>query len=171
MEVRADLGDLLDEAYGLYRQNLDRAYMRFEEMPKEFFADISKNMPREAKYFIWRADGKLVAFSLCVVSGDTLEAHYLGFDYTVAHLYHLYFIAFRDKINWCLKNGIRKYHTGALNYDPKKRLDFKFITEYLYVKHRNKIANFFFSFLIAILKPEKHDPVLRSLKKNPAKTS
>ena len=164
MEVRAELGDLLDEAYDLYRDNLERAYMRFEEMPKEFFTAISKNMPQETKYFIWRVNGKLVAFSLCLHAGSTLEGHYLGFDYSVAHLYHLYFIAFRDRITWCMKNGIRKYHTGALNYDPKKRLDFKFIPEYLYVKHRRKIPNLFFSFLISALQPEKHDPVLKSFK-------
>ena len=165
MEVRTDLGDILDEAYELYQDNLGRAYMRFEEMTKEFFITIPKNMPQETKYFIWRANGKLAAFSLCLLSGGTLEGHYLGFDYSVAHLYHLYFIAFRDKITWCINNGVRKYHTGALNYDPKKRLDFKFIPEYLYVKHRSKIPNFFFSFLIAALQPEKHDPVLKSLKK------
>ena len=165
MEVREELGGLLDEAYALYLANLDKAEMTFEKITKDFFRKIPKNMPGQTRFFIWRIDGRLVAFSMCLLSGDLMVGEYLGFDYSVAYKYHLYFIAFRDKITWCIKNGIRKYETGALNYDPKKRLDFKFIPQYIYAKHRNSIRNHLLSILIWALEPQRHDPVLRSMAK------
>jgi predicted N-acyltransferase len=93
-----------------------------------------------------------------------MVGEYLGFDYGVAYKYHLYFVAFRDKVRWCIKNGIRVYETGALNYDPKKRLDYKFIPQYIYARHRNNLANSFLSALIRMLEPGRRDPVLKSLR-------
>jgi predicted N-acyltransferase len=138
--------------------------MKFEEITKDFFKNISKNMPDETRFFLWRLNGKLVGFTLCLISKDLLVAEYLGFDYDVALDYHLYFLAYRDKIDWCIRNGIRRYESGALNYDPKKRLDFKFVPQYVYAKHTNRIANFFLGPLCALLKPENFDPILKSSK-------
>ena len=135
--------------------------MTFEEITKNFFKKISENLPEKTKFFIWRIDGKLAAFSLCLVSGDVMVGEYLGFDYSIAYKYHLYFIAFRDKIRWCIKNGIRRYETGALNYDPKKRLDFKFVPQYIYARHKNGIMNYLLSLMIWMLEPQKHDPFLK----------
>lgn len=164
MEVRTELGELLDDAYRLYSDNLKRSSVEFEKMTKDFFRDISKNEPGRTRFFVWRVDGRLVAFSLCLVSGETMVGEYLGFDYDVAYEYHLYFIIFRDRIRWCLANGIRRYETGALNYDPKKRLDFKFVPQYLYVKHRNRLVNKLLKFASVFIEPERFDPVLKAMR-------
>ena len=167
MEVRNNLSGLLDEAYKLYTANLDRADMTFENITKDYFRKMPENAPDQTKFFTWRIDGRLVAFSLCLHSGDLMTGEYLGFDYSVAYQYHLYFIAFRDKISWCINNGIRRYETGALNYDPKKRLGYRFIPQFVYAKHKNGIANRLLSGLIWLLEPPKHDPFLKTLKNLP----
>jgi len=46
------------------------------------------------------AENTLLAFSLCMVQGDSLYAEYVGFDYTVALDLHLYHYAVRDMISW-----------------------------------------------------------------------
>ncbi len=122
-------------------------------------------MPGKVKFFTWRIDGKLAAFSTCLVSGGVMVGEYLGFDYAVAYKYHLYFVAFRDKIRWCIANGIKRYETGALNYDPKKRLDYRFVPQYIYARHNNKAMNRILSVLIWLLEPQKHEPSLKSLRK------
>lgn len=164
MEVRDNLGELLDEAYGLYADTLKKSDVYFEEITKDFFRLISKNMPGETKFFLWRIDEKLVAFHLCLISGGLLVAEYLGFDYDVAYKYHLYFVVFRDEIKWCIRNGIRRYETGPLNYDPKKRLDFKFVAEYIYFRHVNPLMNFTLRLIASLLKPENSDPVLKAMR-------
>lgn len=164
MEVRPYLGDLLDEAYSLYRANLNKAEMRFEEITKDFFKRIPEEMPGEARYFVWRIDGKLAAFSQTLVSGKLMIAEYIGFDYNVAYKYSLYFIVIRDQLSWCIKNGITKYESGALNYDPKKRLDFSFVPQYIYARHRNGAVNRILSWITYMLEPQRHDPILKSMK-------
>ncbi|MDD5085185.1 MAG: GNAT family N-acetyltransferase [Candidatus Omnitrophica bacterium] len=165
MELRSDVEDCLDEVYNLYLNTFERSAVKFEKVTKEFFGNISKNMNGKTKYFLWKLNGKLAAFDLCVVSGDLLVDEYIGMDYDVAHENHLYFVTFRDIINWCIENGIRKYRSGALNYDPKKRLDFKFLPQYVHAKHSNPIVNFILRLASPLLRPERSDPVLRAIKR------
>ncbi len=161
MEVRRDLGESLDDAYRLYLKTFEKSQAKFELVTKEFFERISRNMPEETRYFLWYLDGRLVAFDLCLVSGTTLMDEYLGMDYAVAYDYHLYYLTFRDILNWCLQHGIRRYATGALNYDPKKRLDFTLAPQAIYFKHRNRFMNSLLSLLSAVLKPQNFDPTLK----------
>ena len=163
MEVRSELGDLLDQAYQLYLSTFEQSDTKFELITKDFFEQISGNMPEETKYFLWRIDGRLVAFDLCVVSGSTLIDEYIGMDYDVAYQYHLYYLTFRDILNWCIENGIRRYAGGAINYDPKKRLDFTFIPQAIYFKHMNRLMNLVFGLIGIVVNPENFNPLLHSL--------
>ncbi len=151
----------LDEVYNLYLQAVEAHDMGFEIVPKQFFRLISKNMPQETKFFLWRINGKLVTFVFCLVSKDILLDYYLGFDYTPAHEYHLYFVKFKEVFNWCLKHGIKTYEMGATGYEPKRRLKFDFVPVYLYVKARYKIMRLFLKCLCALLKFENFDPELK----------
>lgn len=164
MEVVNDLGDSLDAAYGLYRQVLAAHDISFEILPKEFFVKLSENMPDKVRYFLWRIDGKLVTFVCCLVADGYFLDYCLGLDYAAAHEYHLYFVRFRDMMNWCIQNGIKTYEMGCTNYDPKKRLDFEFVQLNVYVKFRNKAINSHLSKFCDWLKPERFDPILKEMK-------
>ena len=153
--------DTLKDAYRLYRQTLDRHEIGFEIMPAAFFKLISKNMPHQAKYFLWRIDGKLVAFLFCLVSDTHFIDYFLGLDYAVAHQYHLYFVKFRDVMNWCLEHGIKKYEMGVSVYEPKRRLGFDFVPRDLYVKIRYRWLHPFFRGICALLRFDNFDPELR----------
>ena len=127
LDITDDLkDDALQEVYKLYLNIVEKHDMGFELLTPDFFKNITKNMPGRAKYFLWRIDGKLVAFLLCLVSEDTLIDYYVGLDYSIAHKYHLYFTKFRDVLNWCIKNNIKRYEMGITGYEPKRRLGFTF---------------------------------------------
>lgn len=164
LEVTNTVDGSLDEVYALYLNTLNKSEVQFEKLTKEFFVKLSRNMPQETKYFLWRIDGKLAAFDLCLASCGILIDEYIGLDYKVAYQYHLYYVTFRDIFCWCLKNGIHTFQGGTLNYDPKKRLDFKFLPQYIFVKHKNIFMNFVFGILCKILKPENFDPVLKRMR-------
>ncbi len=168
LEMTHHLGGALEEAYGLYRQVIVKHPVEFEVLPREFFANVSKHMPEETRFFLWRMGGKLVAFAFCLVSSDYLLDYYLGLDYSVAYEYHLYFVRFKDIMNWCIQNGIRKYEMGCTNYDPKKRLGFRFIPLDVYAKHRNRWINSLLKVFCGFLEPKRFDPILKQLDKSKA---
>ena len=158
-------GGVLEDVYKLYLDMTDRHEMGFELLPIEFFSNISKCMADRTRFFLWRIDGKLATFLLCFVSEDLLIDYYVGLDYSVAHKYHLYFVKFRDVLNWCIKHKIKKYEMGVTAYEPKRRLGFDFVPLYLYVKLRNRMLRPVFNFACQFLKFENFDPSLREARK------
>jgi hypothetical protein len=163
LKVSNSLDGCLDTAYDLYLGTLAKSEVQFEIMPKAFFARIFQNMPQESKFFLWHLEGKLVAFDLCLARNGVLVDEYIGLDYRFAYQYHLYFLTFRDILTWCIENGIKRYETGALSYEPKKRLGLEFVPMFVYAKHRNKLLNPFFKLLCSFLRPERFDPILQDL--------
>jgi len=165
LEVTDKLEDeALDSVYELYLETYHRQEFGLEKLTIDFFKNISKNMPKETRFFLWRMDNRIVAFAFCLVSGDYFIDYYLGFDYSIAHRYHLYFVRFRSLMNWCIENKIKKYEMGATGYEPKKRLGFDFIPLYIYVRYRNKLFNPMFKFFCRILQPANFDPIFKQLK-------
>ena len=61
-------------------------------------AHLSRTMPDRARFFLWRQNGKAIAFSIALVHDETIYDDYLGLDYQVALDLHLYFYTFRDII-------------------------------------------------------------------------
>lgn len=174
VKIDLKIADDLDESelkdvYKLYLDIVDRHDMGFELLPAAFFRNISKNMPGNVKYFLWRMDGKLAAFLLCLVSNDTLIDYYVGMDYSIAHDYHLYFLKFRDVLNWCIDKKITRYEMGITGYEPKRRLGFEFIPLYLYAKLRNRALRPVFNFICQFLKFENFDPSLKKAKERISK--
>ena len=161
MEVLSDAAHLVDDIYPLYRQTYERSDFKFEELNKQYFARIGQLMPDRVRYFIWRQNGRIIAFNLCLVHDGTLQDLDVGFDYSVALDLHLYFRTWRDVIEWSLRNGVTAYLTGPLNYDPKLHFKLTLSPLDLYARHHSALINPIFKIAIKYLEPTRHDPVLK----------
>lgn len=160
MTVREDVSDIIDEVYPLYKQTLARAEFSFEELTPEFLARIGREMPDKARFFIWRLDGKVVAFNFCLLHDHVLYDMDIGLDYSVALDLHLYFVTWRDVFDWAIKNGVRTYHTAPLNYDPKLHLRLELAPLDLYICHTSQWINPLFRLAMGFLQPARHHPIL-----------
>ena len=161
MEVRTDVSDIVDEVHPLYLQVLARSDFRFEELTKEYLAGLGRTMPERTRFFVWRQEGKAVAFSIASVHGGRLYDNYLGLDYAVALDLHLYFVTIRDMIVWGMAQGLKTYYSTPLNYDPKLHLRFDLEPLDLYVRHLSTVANPFFKRIAPLLEPTRYDKGLR----------
>jgi hypothetical protein len=161
MTVCEDVSGIIDEVYPLYKQTLARADFSFEELTPEFLARIGREMPDKARFFLWRLDGKLVAFNFCLLHDGVLYDMDIGLDYSVALDLHLYFVTWRDVFNWAIANGVRTYYTAPLNYDPKLHLRLELAPLDLYVCHTSPLINPAFRTAMSFLQPVRHHPILR----------
>jgi predicted N-acyltransferase len=167
LEITGALDDkILPRVYELYLQTFERMDLGLEKVPMDFFKQISRNMPEETKFFLWSIEGRIVAFAYCLVLEGYFIDYYLGFDYSVAYEYHLYFVRFRDLMKFCIAHGIKKYEMGVTSYEAKRRLGFDFIPLYFYMKHRNPLLNPFVKVVSHFMKPENFDPVFKDMKRN-----
>jgi hypothetical protein len=161
MEIVSDIAPVIDEIYPLYLAVHERSPLKFETLTKEYFRDVAQRMPERVHFFIWRQNGKIVAFSFCLVCGDTVYDECIGLDYSVALDLHLYFYTLRDIISWALQQGLKYYYSNPLNYEPKLHLDCELVPLDLYVRHTSALLNPIFRRVIKYLGPTRHDPVLR----------
>jgi hypothetical protein len=118
-------------------------------------------MPESARFFIWRQNDKIVAFSFCLVCDDAIYDECIGLDYDVALDLHLYFYTLRDIISWALQHRLKYYYSNPLNYEPKLHLDCELVPLDLYAMHTNPLVNPIFRRVLKYLGPTQHDPVLR----------
>ena len=161
MSLVGDLAPLIDEVYPLYLAVYDRAKLRFEKLTKEFFCAIGRLMPDKARFFVWRQDGRMVAFAMCMIEGDAIYAEYVGLDYSVALRLHLYHYIVRDMITWAMANGYKWFRSGGLNYDPKLHLRHLLDPVDLYVRHTSPICNAALKRALPLLEPTRYDKTLR----------
>jgi predicted N-acyltransferase len=161
MEVVTDVTPFIDEIYPLYLAVHERSALKFETLTKEYFRAIGQQMPESARFFIWRQNDKIVAFSSCLVCGDTIYDECIGLDYDVALDLHLYFYTLRDIISWALQQRLKYYYSNPLNYEPKLHLDCELVPLDLYAMHTNPLVNPIFRRVLKYLGPTQHDPVLQ----------
>ena len=161
MEVVSDVEPHIDELYPLYRQVVERSQYKFEELTKSYFVQISRRMSERALFFIWRQNGKAVAFSSCAGHEGVLRDHYIGLDYTVALENHLYFVTFRDIVTWAIENKYHTYYSAPLNYEPKYHLRHDLVPLDLYVRTSWDWINPLFRAIVPYLEPTRYDPMIR----------
>jgi hypothetical protein len=118
-------------------------------------------MPDKVRYFVWRQDGRIVAFTLCMIEGSEIYAEYIGLDYSVALDLHLYHYAVRDMISWATSRGYQWFRSSGLNYDPKLHLRHRLDPIDLYVRHTSVIANAVLRRVLPLIEPTRFDPVLK----------
>jgi predicted N-acyltransferase len=160
VEVVTDLTPYVDEVYPLYLQVHERSPMKFERLTKEYLSELGRKMPERVRFFVWRQRQKAIAFSVALVHDDTIYDDYLGLDYRVALDLHLYFITFRDILSWALAQGLKRYRSSPLNYQPKLHLNCDLFPLDLYVRHTNPVLNRLFRPFLRLLEPTRHDPTL-----------
>jgi Acetyltransferase (GNAT) domain len=161
MSVVGDVAPVIDDIYPLYLQVYERSKLHFEKLTKPFFCDLGRLMPDKVRFFLWRQNGRIVAFTLCMVEGDSIYAEYIGLDYSVALDLHLYHYAVRDMISWAISQGYRWLRSSGLNYDPKLHLRHVLDPTDLYVRHTSMIINAALKRILPWIEPTRYDPTLK----------
>jgi predicted N-acyltransferase len=160
MSELSDIGPIVDELYPLYLQVYERSQLHFEKLTPAFFAEIGARMPDKTRFFVWRQQGRAVAFALCMFEGEDFYPEYVGFDYRVALDLHLYHYIVRDMIGWAIAHGFRELRSSGLNYDPKLHFRHRLDPVDLYVRHASPLMNAVVRRVLPWIEPTRYDPVL-----------
>lgn len=161
MSVVQDITSAVDDIYPLYLQVYDRSKLHFEKLSKEYFCRIGREMPDKVRFFVWRQNERVVAFTLCMIQRDAMYAEYIGLDYSIALDLHLYHYAVRDMITWSIENGYKWFRSSSLNYDPKLHLRHLLDPIDLYIRHVSATKNMFLKLILPLIEPTRYDKTLQ----------
>jgi hypothetical protein len=161
LQVTRNAAPLAEEMHRLYLQVFEKSAFRFEKLTPEFFRRLGEDMGDKVRFFAWRLDARLIACSMSMIEGDRLYLEYIGLDYSVAHVLHLYHYTFRDQYNWAAQNGCTKICSSGLGYDPKLHLRFRLAPIDLYVQHVHPLTNFVLQRVLKFMVPARYDAALK----------
>jgi hypothetical protein len=160
MSVVDDVTPVIGEIYPLYLQVYARSKLHFEKLTEQYFCELGHRMGDKVRFFLWRRNGKIVAFASCMTQDDAIYAEYVGLDYEIALELHLYHYIFRDVVTWAIANGYKWFRSSGLNYDPKFHLRHLLDPLDLYVRHTSATINTVMKWLLPLLEPTRYDKTL-----------
>lgn len=149
-----------ESVYTLYKTVASAASFNVALLPENYFLEMKKAMPdvfRVHGYFI---DQKLVAFrsSFLVRQENQLEAHFIGFDYSLNKDLESYQNILYDFIDEGIKKGVSRINYGRTAMEIKSNLGAKAQDLTLFMQHTNSIYNFLAKQFVKQLKPTKWTP-------------
>jgi hypothetical protein len=161
MSILTDITPIIEDVYPLYLNVYHRSEYHFEKLTKEYFCSLGSRIPDKVRFFVWRLNGRVVAFTMCFLHEKIFYPEYIGLDYTVALTLHLYHHAYRDMLSWAIAHGFRELRSGGLNYDPKLHLRHLLYPLDLYVRHTSPILNVLLKWALPFLGPVRRDKTLQ----------
>jgi hypothetical protein len=160
LSVVDDITPIVQQIYPLYLQVYRRSQLRFEKLTERYFCELGQRMADKVRFFLWRQNGRIVAFASCMIHRDAIYAEYIGLDYAVALDLHLYHYAFRDMVTWAIANGYKYFRSSSLNYDPKLHLRHLLDPVDLYVRHTSRVFNTLMKRVLPLIEPTRYDRTL-----------
>lgn len=137
----------LDEIFGLFMQTYSRAETKFERLDRRYF-EVFAALP-QAYFLIQReaASGAMVAFMLCLKSGDLVINKFIGLDYGRDRDWSLYFRLTSAAVDWALSIGAKALQSGQTGYRPKLELGHSLQPLFNYARHRNPLIHAIYAFV------------------------
>ncbi|HEY6699690.1 MAG TPA: peptidogalycan biosysnthesis protein [Pseudolabrys sp.] len=74
MSVVGDITPIVNDIYPIYLQVYERSKLHFEKLTKNYFCSLGHVMPDKVRFFIWRQNARVIAFTLCMIEGDAIYA-------------------------------------------------------------------------------------------------
>lgn len=155
----------LDEIFALFMQTYEKSETKFERLDRRYF-EVFGELP-EAHYVILRApDEAMVAFMLCLVSGDVVINKFIGLDYARDRDWNLYFRLWDVAADWALSLGARALQSGQTGYRPKVELGHQLQPLWNYARHRNPLVHLVYAIVGKQISWASLDPYLANLDKD-----
>lgn len=164
VEHRFDLSGIEHEISALYESTKKQSVVRydsFEDLPENYFKNVSAELKDRALFILYWIDGRLAAFNLLLLEQDRVIDKFLGMAYPLARENNLYIVSWMENVSFCQATGRTILQSGQTAYSSKLRLGSELIPAWVFVKHRNAIMSFLIRLLSPVLAFDRWDPDLR----------
>ncbi|GGF50607.1 hypothetical protein GCM10007301_07480 [Azorhizobium oxalatiphilum] len=165
VEWRSDIEGLEAEIADLYASTRAQSHVHygaFEELPQDYFARLSRQMPGQVAFACYRVAGVLAAFNLLFIETDRVIDKFLGMRYPLAREHDLYALSWVENVRFCQSIGRRYLQTGQTAYASKLRFGSALRPSTHMVKHRNPLLQGAVRLAAPLLSFPRWDPDLRA---------
>lgn len=147
------------QIYRLYEEIFSKAKFKLIKLPVNYFSQVKSIYPTEFKLKGIFYEGNMVAFASCFVMHDaSLEAHYIGLNYTLNSQFDLYQNILYMMIGEGLKHKLSKVNLGRTAAEIKTTVGAKAENLICYIKPQNTISRIIQRPFISFLQPAEWIP-------------
>ncbi len=111
-----------DEIHRLYLAVLERAEVKFEKLPADFFRALARQFPREIVFTVARKGDRIVGFVCSLLLNEQYFNLFCGIDYAVNEEADLYFNLLYKDADFALRQRVKTINVGQASYDFKSRM-------------------------------------------------
>ena len=141
--------DFLEQAYGLYLEVFKQSAVQFDLLSREFFRALLRSDSIDGVVFLYRHQGRLAGYNICLISNSMLIDKYIGLSYPLARQLNLYFISWLVNLDYARQNGLSAYVAGWTDPEVKAALGARFT----WTRHLIWIKNPLLRAVLSCLKP------------------
>lgn len=116
----------LETAYAMYLAVFEQSDIHFDLLSREFFAALLQSHTIEGVVFVYRHEGVLAGYNICLVHNSLLIDKYIGFVYPLSRDLNLYFISWMVNLAYAKEKGCSAYIAGWTDPEVKASLGAKF---------------------------------------------
>lgn len=159
--VLADFRAECDVVYGMYAEVMQRARHRLEHLTPAFLANLNRNLPGEARLILVERGAQPLGAAVVLERPGTLTFLLVGLDYDANRPAHVYFNLMIEIIREAVRRGVQTLELGQTSYLTKTRWGGELSPLWVYVRHRNRVADRLLRSTAGLLFPVVRAPVRR----------
>jgi hypothetical protein len=160
------------QIYSLYESIFENAKFKLIKLPGNYFSSVKEIYPDTFKIKGFFSGDRLIAFASCFLMEDqSLEAHYIGFDYALNTQYDLYQNILYLMIGEAIAHGRSKVNLGRTAAEIKTTVGAKAQNLLCYIKPQNTISKMVQRPFISFLQPAEWTPRNPFKENDPEKSS
>lgn len=129
--------ELLSEYYSMYVEVFQQSKLKFDFLKREFFQAMLSGRFGAGLVVIYKNEGSMVCYNICLLHNDMLIDKYIGFKYPLARQFNLYFISWLYNLELALERGCKFYVAGWTDPEVKQALG----AQFTFTRHLVRIKN------------------------------
>lgn len=147
-----------DEVHRLYLNVLERAHIKLEQIPPEFFRQLARQFPNDTSFTFIYQEEKVVAVAVSLFNEASFHQMFVGVDYALNPQYDLYFNLFFHAIDFAYRQGVEDIYCGqSANTFKSRKLACYQVPLYFFVKGGNPISDFVIRKFFTVIFPPQVD--------------
>lgn len=143
------------QLYQFYLSVWEQSEVHFDLLSAEFFDHLLLDTQSAGKLFCYWHEEKLVGFNLCYQYQGRLVDKYIGFDYSLALKFNLYFVSWFVNLEYAIEQGLQEYVAGWTDPEVKASLGASFTFTRHLVRVRNPLMRGALRYLRHYLESDK----------------
>ncbi|MEM9916611.1 MAG: GNAT family N-acetyltransferase [Bacteroidota bacterium] len=145
---------LLPRMYDLYTAVAGHSGFNVVNLNKNYLYALKKELPELFKIYGYFQDEKLIAFYTTLMTGNELEAHFLGFERSFNRSHQIYLNILYDLVQAGIDRNADRVIFARTALEIKSSVGAVAHEMHCYLRHRNSFSNRFLQPLLDYLRPD-----------------